>query len=145
VEEDYHEQVRSRDRAAGDRLVPQPVSSAVEVDLLQGLFARYDPVALGGALGVVMSLTLFAATATLLLRGGDTVGANLSLLGNYLLGFHVSWGGAFLGLVEAGIGGFGGGYLGARLLNAVVGWHERRLLAKIERLELADPTGEDWS
>ncbi|MFP8879708.1 MAG: NAD(P)/FAD-dependent oxidoreductase, partial [Myxococcota bacterium] len=28
VEEDYHEQVKSQDRAGGDRLVPQPVSSA---------------------------------------------------------------------------------------------------------------------
>ncbi|MGE4608770.1 MAG: hypothetical protein AAEJ52_18715, partial [Myxococcota bacterium] len=79
------------------------------------------------------------------LRGGDTVGANLSLVGNYLLGFHVSWGGALLVLAEAGVAGFGGGYLLARLLNVVVSWHERRLLAKIERLELADPTGEDWS
>jgi len=45
------------------------------------------------------------------------VGATLSLLAHYLFGYEVTWKGACIGLVEAGVGGFVLGYLGARLRN----------------------------
>lgn len=53
---------------------------------------------------------LFTATAVLLLKGGPKVGEHLQLLGHYLPGYHVSWGGAF-------VGGFYGVVLGG-----IVGW-----------------------
>ena len=51
-----------------------------------------------------------AVTAWLLVRGGEDVGAHLSLLGQYFPGYVVSWPGAFLGLLYGG------------LVGAVVGW-----------------------
>ncbi len=63
----------------------------------------------------------------------------LSLLGNYLLGFELSWEGALLGLVEAGIGGFVFGYALARAINAVVGLFEKALRAQIEVARTREP------
>ena len=67
------------------------------------------------------------STAVLLLRGGPGVGYHLSVLGNYLPGFTVSWAGAAIGFVEAAVVGFLHGWLIGKLVNAVVGREERRL------------------
>ena len=74
-----------------------------------------------------------------LLLPGEAVGPTLSLLGNYLLGFEASWGGAVIGLAEAGLGGFGMGYLLARAINQMVGWHESMIRRRIELAETLDP------
>jgi protoporphyrinogen oxidase len=139
VDQDYAEEIRTPRPGAGDRLVPREVEEQDWQDLIAAAFARYDPVALGGALAVVGGVGLFLATSVLLLRGGDPVGPTLSVLGNVFLGFRVTWGGAFVGLVEAGLGGFGFGYLLARLINAVIGFHERLLLAQVEVARGQDP------
>jgi hypothetical protein len=39
------------------------------------------------------------------------------LLGYYLIGFKVTWTGALIGLMEASVGGFALGYVGAWLRN----------------------------
>jgi hypothetical protein len=57
---------------------------------------------------------LFLATAILLLKGGEVVGPTLGLLDNYLIGYSVTWTGAFIGLFEAGVIGF--------VLGAIVAW-----------------------
>jgi len=67
--------------------------------------------------GAVGGLGLFLATAILLVKGGRVVGPNLSLLGEFLPGFSVTWAGATIGLVEAGLWGFLTGYAGAWLCN----------------------------
>ena len=123
TEMEYHEERREGDVVRGDRLVltrvePAWMPPAVSPDeVVAAAFARLDPLALGVALGSVGGLGLFLATVALLLQGGPMVGATLSLLGHYLLGFQVTWGGAFIGLIEAGAGGFALGYLGAGLKN----------------------------
>ncbi|MHC4108386.1 MAG: NAD(P)/FAD-dependent oxidoreductase, partial [Planctomycetota bacterium] len=109
VDEDYHEEAGRLKWTGGDRAVPERVPVESAEGLIRAIFARYDPVALGGAVGAVLGLGIFFATAILLLRGDEPVGPTLSLAGNYLLGFRVTWGGAFLGLAEAGVGGFGFG------------------------------------
>jgi protoporphyrinogen oxidase len=135
VEDEYHEEVRneSASGATGDRLVPQRLELDRAERLLRSAFARYDPVALGAAIGLPAALSLFAATAALLLKGGEVVGPHLSLLSNYLLGFQVSWAGAAIGVVETGLGGFAFGWILAKLINATVGWHERALFRRLER------------
>jgi hypothetical protein len=72
----------------------------------------------------------------LLLRGGDPVGPTLSLLGNYLLGYQVSWPGAVLGWLEASLAGFAFGYGLARLINLVVDLVARSIIdeARLEGL-----------
>ena len=132
VDAAYHEEVRSSEPTTGDRLTPQRVQRDLDAAEIRRAFARYDPVALGGAIGIVGGLGLFAATAVLLVRGGGPVGPNLSLLSQYLLGYTVSWPGAWLGLAEATAGGFVFGYLLARIINAVIGWHETALIRRIE-------------
>jgi len=135
VDQEYLEEGRA---GAGDRLVPERVEGETLEALIRDAFARYDPVALGTALGSVLGLGLFLATALLLLRGGEPLGPNLSLLGNYLFGYSVTWGGAFLGLCEAAAGGFGFGYVLARLMNWTIHLEEAELLDRIEAMQAMD-------
>ena len=143
VDAEYHEEVRAGEtQHPGDRLVPERARDATIEELIRDAFARYDAVALGSALGAVAGLGLFAATAMLLLQGGENVGANLSLLGNYLLGFEMSWGGAFYGLVEAGALGFGFGWLLAKLINTVIAAEEQRIVLRAEEAAVDPLEGE---
>ena len=93
-------------------------------EAMQLAFAKYDPVALGAAIGGVLSAGLFSATAFLLVRDGDEAGPNLSLLGNYLIGFDASWTGAAVGAVESLLLGFVFGWLLGHMINAIIGLHE---------------------
>jgi protoporphyrinogen oxidase len=135
VEEEYHEEVRSGAPAGitEERLVPQRTEQSRAVRVLRDAFARYDAVALGFAVAIPAAFGLFAATAILLVSGGPDIGANLSLLSNYIIGFQVSWKGAFIGMAEAGVLGFGFGWSMAKLINAVVGWQARNLMRRLER------------
>ncbi|NUQ44766.1 MAG: NAD(P)/FAD-dependent oxidoreductase [Phycisphaerae bacterium] len=129
VEKEYHEEAKVATPAAGERLVPariirpEPAAPVPSPDeLIEAAFARLDPIALGTAVGTLTGLGLFMATAILLLQHGPRVGENLSLLSHYLLGYKASsWSGAFIGLVEAGIGGFILGYVIAWLHNIGLG------------------------
>jgi len=131
VEQIYHEEGIG---PAGERLAPTPAAEPEFAAVLGETFARYDPVALGGAVGVVAGLGLFAATAVLLLRGGEPLGPRLSLLGQYFFGYGVSWEGALAGLFEAGVGGFAFGWVLARLINRLV---DLSLASVIRRWELS--------
>ena len=68
----------------------------------------------------------------------------LSLLGNYLFGYRVSWPGLAVGMVEAGLLGFALGWTGARLSNVLIRASERdleRRLATLTTLEGVDVAG----
>ena len=122
TEMEYHEEVRTSAPSRGDRLVPTTIETAIQEgttpeEHIAVAFAKVDPVAFGVAVGVVSGLVLFLMTATLLLKGGAVVGPTLALLGHYLPGFSVSWSGAGVGLLEATLGGFALGYVGAWLRN----------------------------
>jgi hypothetical protein len=88
-----------------------------EKAILAAAFAKSDPVAFAIALGSVLGLTLFLATAVLLIKStfaGTEPGPHLALIGIYLPGFEVSWPGAALGAVYlAAIGAVTGFVLGA--------------------------------
>lgn len=133
VEQEYLEST------SGDRLTPEAVRPSPIEDVLRSAFARYDPVALGVAFAVVGGSGLFLAAAAMLLQPGEAAGPTFSLLGNYLLGFEASWIGAVIGLFEAGLGGFGMGYLLARAINRMVGWHESMIRRRIELAGALDP------
>lgn len=119
---------------AGDRLVPRQLTPE---ELIEAAFAKLDPVALGTAVGTVFGLSLFAATVTLVLKDGPVVGPNLSLLKNVLFGFSVTWPGALVGLVDAGIVGFVLGYVFASFrnlgLDAYAWLLQRRAMAEVRR------------
>ncbi|MGH7565819.1 MAG: NAD(P)/FAD-dependent oxidoreductase [Gemmatimonadota bacterium] len=126
VDEEYHEE-----GAARDRLTPAAAHERSLEEVLAAAFARYDPFALGAAVGVVLGVGLFLATAIALLAEPGDPGRVLSLLGQYLLGYEVSWAGAGIGLVVAGIGGFAFGWLLARAINGLIGWEELLLRRQI--------------
>ena len=132
VEADYHEEQRRSDAASGDRLVPERVSVESVDDLIASAFARYDATALGAAIGTTLGIGLFLATVMLLLQGGVPMGPNLSLLGNVFFGYTVSWSGAFIGLVEASVGGFAFGWALAKVINWIISRTERDLIRRIE-------------
>jgi protoporphyrinogen oxidase len=139
VEDDYHEEIR--ESKAGDRQTPAPADGRLVEDLLREAFARYDAVALGGAVGVVTAIGLLLATAALLLRGGEVVGPNLSLLDNYLFGFDASWRGAAIGTAEAGAAGFALGFVLGRSINWLVDRHEVGIRRRLEYASAIDPFG----
>jgi hypothetical protein len=61
-------------------------------------------------LAVLGGLGLFVMTAWLLIKDGPNVGPHLQLLGQYFIGYTVTWPGCFVGL-----------FYGA-LLGGIVGW-----------------------
>jgi len=94
------------------------VRDETEDRLVKAAFARLDVVALGSAIGLVLGLTLWAATVFLLLKGappGQHIGPHLGLLSNFLPLYSVSWSGSLVGAVEGAIIGF---VLGALLASA---------------------------
>ncbi|MEQ1627090.1 MAG: NAD(P)/FAD-dependent oxidoreductase [Nitrospira sp.] len=140
TEKEYHEEERVTQPNAGDRLVPARVTVSVaaaveetEDVLIESAFAKIDPVALGVAVGVVSGLGIFMASAVLLLRGGPAPGPTLSLLGNYLFGFEVTWGGAVIGLLEGGLLGFAVGTLAAGLRNWTLRGYAKYVWWRAER------------
>lgn len=139
VEQQYHEEVADDSRRVEDRLTPERLKRPELEELIGQAFARFDPVALGMALGSIAALLLLAGTAVLLLEGGDPVGPTLSLLGQYLTGYQVSWTGALIGFVEAGVLGFGLGWLMAKLINLLVGATENSIRRRLEINEVFDP------
>ncbi len=145
VEADYHEEVTKEGAQArgGDRLVPARVENDPLLDIVERSFARYDALALGTSFGTVLGSGLFAATAILCLKGGKEVGPNLALLANYLVGYRVTWSGAFIGLVEGLVTGFLVGYVLAWLINGVVAWHERGLVRRLEMKAALDSAAGD--
>ena len=134
LEAEYHEETAEGERrtlAGGDRLTPPAARERTLEEVLAAAFARYDPLALGAAVGIVSGVGLFLATAIVLLRSPGDQGRMLALLGQYLLGYEVSWAGAAIGLIGAGIGGFAFGWLIARTINALIGWEELLLRRQI--------------
>lgn len=87
-----------------------------ELNTLLKLNAR----AWGIAVGMLFGTGLFIATVFLVVKGGQTVGAHLSLLGQYLPGYSVTWGGAFIGFVYLFVIGYAVGRLIGGVYNALV-------------------------
>jgi hypothetical protein len=100
--------------------------------------AQLDPRALGIASGLMCGLWLWLATILLLIRGGDNVGRNLSLISQYFVGFSVTPAGSVLGFLYGALVGFVIGYSFARLRNLMVHSYLQVLRRRAERAELAD-------
>lgn len=81
---------------------------------------RLNPTVQGIVYGLVAGLGLFVATNWLVLKGGDEVGPHMALLGQFLPGYRVTFGGSLIGFVYGLTGGFAGGYFFSRLYNWIV-------------------------
>ena len=143
VDEEYHEEVATDGSeaagATGDRSIPGRLAGPSIEDLVREAYARYDTVAMGGAIGVVAGALVFLLTAAPLLRGGVVPGMMLERLSMYLPFYSITW----LGAVAGGILGAGLGYVFgvvlAGLINRFTRWHGLTLLRRLEHAQTLDP------
>jgi Na+/proline symporter len=80
----------------------------------------------GVVAGIIAGMVVFVATNWLVLKGGDVVGPHLALLGQYFIGYRVTFLGSLIGFVYAFVTGFVLAYCVARLYNIIVDLRERR-------------------
>jgi hypothetical protein len=97
-------------------MTDHPVTSE-ELALIEIAVARLRAGILAAVFGMVGGAGLFVATAWLLIKGGENVGATLGLLGNYLPGYAVTWPGAIVGLLYGAAIGAAMGWTLARVYN----------------------------
>jgi hypothetical protein len=86
--------------------MPRPSLNSQEQYILHKELQRMHEQGWGIAIGLVLGLGLFVATNVLVLRGGETVGPHLALLGAYFPGYSVSVVGSFIGFVYAFVLGY---------------------------------------
>ena len=77
--------------------------------------------------GIVLGLGLFIATNWLVLKGGKSVGRHLSLLGQFFIGYRVSFLGSFIGFLYGFICGFAVGYAIAWMYNWIADLRNRNV------------------
>ena len=85
-----------------------------------------EAVGQGVVVGLVAGVGVFLATTWLLLRGGPVVGPHLALLGQFFVGYEVTFLGSLVGFAWGFGCGFAGGYLVSVLYNRIVTWRGRR-------------------
>jgi protoporphyrinogen oxidase len=108
---EYHEEISEGE--------PTTVSEALG-ETLGLVFSKLDRTAFALAVGAVSGVTLFLATAILVLKGGETVGPNLVLLSQYFPGYTVTPVGSLLGLLYGFMAGVAGGWLFALVRNGMM-------------------------
>lgn len=82
----------------------------------------------GLATGFVAGLAVFIATNWLVLKGGAVVGPHLALLGQFFIGYRVTFIGSLIGFAYAFAGGYLVGYFVARMYNVFAGRRDARRL-----------------
>lgn len=87
---------------------------------------RMNAVIQGIVTGLLLGTGIFIATNWLLLKGGDPVGPHLALLGQFFVGYKVTFVGSLIGFGYGFVGGFAVGYFVAKTYNWVVDLRERR-------------------
>jgi hypothetical protein len=99
---------------------PPPVLEEVALTRLLRLNATVH----GLVTGLIAGLGLFIATNWLILKGGEVVGPHLALLGQFFIGYRVTFVGSMLGFAYAFVCGFVGAYVIARIYNWLVIFRE---------------------
>jgi hypothetical protein len=87
---------------------------------------RLEAVVQGVVTGVLAGLGVFVATIWLCLKGGTVVGPNLALLGQFFIGYKVTFLGSLVGFAWGFAYGFAGGYVVSSLYNRVVVYRVQR-------------------
>jgi hypothetical protein len=87
---------------------------------------RVNAVVSGVVTGILAGLIVFIATNLLILKGGKVVGPHLALLGQFFIGYRVTFVGSLIGFGYAFVWGFLAGYFIARMYNWIAVWREGR-------------------
>jgi membrane protease YdiL (CAAX protease family) len=106
--------------AIHQNMMPGEQNSDATKELIVQSLAKLDGKALGISIGLLFGLMIFLATNFLLYKGGDVIGPNLALLGQFFIGYEVSFGGSLVGMIYGLIAGFIIGWLIAIVRNFVV-------------------------
>jgi len=85
---------------------------------------RLNGVILGVTVGLLSGLAIFITTIILVVKGGEVVGPHLSLLGQFFIGYRVTYAGSLIGFLYGFALGFVVGYLFARIYNWVAEFRE---------------------
>ena len=85
---------------------------------------RVRALELGVATGLVSGLALFAGTNWLVLKGGPVVGPHLGLLGQFFIGYRVTFLGSLVGFAWAALCGFVLAWTGGWVYNLVADLRE---------------------
>ena len=104
---------------------PRPEVTADERRLLNKVL-WLNVRAFGLGLGLLGALAIFVATNWLVLKGGDPVGPHLRLLGQYFLGYRVTFAGSLIGAAYGFVLSAAAGGLMAWVYNRVARRHESR-------------------
>jgi tetrahydromethanopterin S-methyltransferase subunit G len=83
--------------------------------------ARLSATIYGIVFGLVLGIVIFFATLWLVIRGGPVVGPNLSLLGQFFIGYTVTYMGSLIGFVYGFVAGFIIGFSIATIYNWIIG------------------------
>jgi len=102
-------------------------------EVVQTQLLRLNATVQGVVAGIVVGTAIFAATNWLILQGGHTgpdgepvIGPHLSLLGQFFIGYRVTFVGSLIGAFYGCLIGFVLGYFISRTYNWIVGVRERR-------------------
>jgi protoporphyrinogen oxidase len=125
ADQEYHEEVRE------PRIIESEEPALAEA--MEVIFARLHRLGMGLAGGVVCAAAVFLLTLILVLKGGQTVGPNLALLGQYFPGYSVTFGGAALGAIYGFATGFVAGWFLAWMRNLVVFLYWVMVQRQVER------------
>ena len=87
-------------------------------ELLKRAVLKLNGKILGLVIGILAGLIIFIATNWLVIKGGPDVGQHLNLLGQFFIGYSVSFVGSLIGLVY----GFITGYLSGLVIGWVYNW-----------------------
>jgi tetrahydromethanopterin S-methyltransferase subunit G len=79
----------------------------------------------GVVFGLITGLVIFIATNWLVIKGGPVVGPNLALLGQFFIGYKVSFIGSMIGFGYGFLSGFLIGYFIASLYNWIIDLKEK--------------------
>jgi hypothetical protein len=94
-------------------------------DIILTRVMRLNATVNGIVFGLIIGLLIFIATIWLVIKGGNVVGPNLRLLGQFFVGYDVTYLGSLIGFIYGFITGFIIGYFFAAVYNWVVGLRER--------------------
>ena len=87
---------------------------------------RLNATVQGVVTGLIAGLAIFIATNWLIIKGGPVVGPHLALLGQFLIGYRVTFVGSLIGFAYGFVLGFGAAYGVARMYNWLADVRERR-------------------
>ena len=104
--------------------MPESEKSLEEVVLTRLL--RLNAKVQGVVTGLVAGMGVFIATNWLVIKGGDVVGPHLSLLGQFFIGYEVTFAGSLIGFAYGFAGGFLIGYFVCRMYNWVADLKESK-------------------